>query len=558
MGVDVGTNLKVCPYSVVFGGDLKGDFQVKYSTLFLLIMLILSSTVSCKNQNDIGLNKDGLQTFRMAVSSEPPTLDWNLATDSISIRIIDNIMEGLTQYDDNLNPIPAIAKEWKVSGDGKTYTFFLRDEVYWSDGKKLTAHDFEYSWKRLLNPETAAEYAYFLYDIENAYEYNNGQLKDPSLVRVKALNNTTLEVRLRKPVVYFPSITTFIVTFPLRKDIIEKYGDNWTEPSNIVTNGPFILKEWRHEYRLTLTANKNYYAGRPGLDVIRFYVIGESTTALTLYETGGLDIVSLPPLAIPHYKNHKDYIHHPFLRGYYYGFNVEKPPFNDKRIRQAFSMAIDRNAFPEILKGGELPATSWIPQGMFAYNPSIGLGFNSEGARALLKEAGYQDGRGFPEVTAIFSTNPENLLIAQNLQAQWKKNLGVDIKLDNQEWKVFLKTLQTNPPPIFRLGWGADYPDPDNFMNLFTSTSGNNRTRWKNSEFDRLVQEAAMEQDPEQRKNLYDRTQKILTEDDVPIMPLFTNAQNLLVKPYVKGFKPNAMDIIRLKNVWIDKRRDRP
>jgi len=489
----------------------------------------------------------------MAVSSEPPTLDWSLATDSISIRIIDNLMEGLTQFDPELIPRPAVAKGWKVSEDGKTYTFTLRDDVLWSDGKRVTAYDFEYSWKRLLNPATGAEYAYFLYDVENAYEYNSGRLEDPSAVGVKAIDDLTLQVRLRRPVVYFPSITTFTVTFPLRRDIIERYGDHWTEPSHIVTNGPFLLKEWRHEYSLTLIANKNYYGGRPRLDEVRFYVIGEGTTALTLYETGGLDLVSLPPLAIPTYRNSKEYIHHPFLRGYYYGFNVEKPPFNDRRVRQAFSMAIDRRAFPEILKGGELAATSWIPEGMFGYNPSIGLSFNPERARALLKESGYPDGKGFPEVTAVFSTNPENLLIAQNLQAQWKKNLGIEVKLDNLEWKVFLKRLQTDTPEIFRLGWGADYPDPDNFMNLFTSNSGNNRTHWKNREYDRLVEAAAMEYDPHRRKRLYDRAQKILTEEDVPIMPLFQNAQNLLVKPYVKGFRPNAMDIIHLKDLWLER-----
>ena len=531
---------------------MKSGFPNAFSRVNVLMLLFLGLSwfSSCNIQNSQNGEK---QTFRMAVSSEPPTLDWNLATDSISIRVIENLMEGLTQYDQNLSPIPAIAKEWKVSDDGKTYTFYLRDSVYWSDGKIVTAHDFEYSWKRLLNPATAAEYSYFLYDIENAYEYNSGQLKDPSLVGVKAIDDTTLEVRLRKPVVYFPSITTFVVTFPLRKDTVEKYGDHWTDPSNITTNGPFLLKEWRHEYRLTLTANKNYYSGRPKLDTIRFYVISESNTALTLYETEGLDIVSLPPLAIPHYEKHSEYIHHPFLRGYYYGFNVEKTPFNDRSVRQAFSMAIDRSAFPEILKGGELPATSWIPQGMMAYNPSIGIGFNPSGARRLIEEAGYPEGKGFPEVTAVFSTNPENLLIAQNLQAQWKKNLGINIKLDNQEWKVYLKTLQNNTPPIFRLGWGADYPDPDNFMNLFTSNSGNNRTHWKNGKYDRIVKSAAMEQDEEKRKKLYDSAQKILTEEDVPIMPLFTNAQNLLVKPYVKGLKPNAMDIIYLKDVWMEK-----
>jgi len=518
-----------------------------------LIILSLSLLITCSFAcTPVNRDKDA-NVFRMAVSSEPPTLDWNLATDSISIRVIENIMEGLTQFDRDLQAVPAVAGGWSVSGDGRTYIFSIRDSVHWSDGKMVTAHDFEYGWKRLLNPATASQYAYFLYDIENAYEYNSGQLKDPSLLGVKALNDNTLQVRLKRPVVYFPSITAFTATFPLRKDIVDKYGDRWTEPGNIVTNGPFTLTEWRHEYSLTLTANRNYFGGRPGLDAVRFYVIGESSTALTLYETGGLDIVSLPPLAIPSYKNHREYIRHPLLRGYYYGFNVEKPPFNDRRIRQAFSMAIDRRAFPEILKGGELPATSWIPEGMPAYNPSVGLRFNPDGARALLRAAGYAGGAGFPAVTAVFSTNPENLLIAQNLQAQWKKNLNVNITLDNQEWKVFLKTLQNNTPPIFRLGWGADYPDPDNFMNLFTSNSGNNRTHWKNSEYDRLVETAVVEQEMEGRKKLYDRAQKILTEEDVPIMPLFQNVQNLMVKPYVKGFKPNAMDIIHLKDVWIEK-----
>lgn len=518
-----------------------------------LIILSFSLLIACSFAcTPVNRDKDA-NVFRMAVSSEPPTLDWSLATDSISIRVIENIMEGLTQFDQDLHVVPAVASGWRVSGDGRTYIFSIRDSVHWSDGKRVTAHDFEYGWKRLLNPATASQYAYFLYDIENAYEYNSGQLKDPSLLGVKALNDNTLQVRLKRPVVYFPSITAFTATFPLRKDIVDKYGDGWTEPGNIVTNGPFTLNEWRHEYSLTLTANRNYFGGRPGLDAIRFYVIGESSTALTLYETGGLDIVSLPPLAIPSYKNHREYIRHPLLRGYYYGFNVEKPPFNDRRIRQAFSMAIDRRAFPEILKGGELPATSWIPEGMPAYNPSIGLRFNPDGARALLREAGYAGGAGFPAVTAVFSTNPENLLIAQNLQAQWKKNLNINIMLDNQEWKVFLKTLENNTPPIFRLGWGADYPDPDNFMNLFKSSSGNNRTHWKNREYDRLVDTAVIEKDMEGRKMLYDRAQKILTEEDVPIMPLFQNVQNLMVKPYVKGFKPNAMDVIHLKDVWIEK-----
>jgi|SRR5579884_1694800 len=492
---------------------------------------------------------DTKSVFRMNITSEPPTLDWSLATDNVSIRVIENLMEGLAEYDDQLRPQPAIAARWDLSPDGRRYLFHLREDVFWSDGKRVTAHDFEYSWKRLLDPKTASEYAYFLYDIRNAAEYNSGEIKNADQVGVKALDETTLQVDLKKPAVYFPSITTFTATFPLRRDLIEQYGDRWTEPAHLITCGPFRLKEWRHEYRLILKANDRYYGGRPALDQIRFYVVEEETTALTLYETGYLDRVALPPVAIPRYRNRPDYLHAPFLRGYYYGFNTEKPPFNDVRVRQAFSMAIDRNEIPRILNGGEIPATSWIPEGMFGHNPKIGLGFNPAKARALLAEAGYPGGAGLPAVRLAFNTDPTNRLIAENIQAQWKRNLGVTVDLDNMEWKVYLKRLKEDTPQIFRLGWGADYPDPDNFMNLFTGSSGNNYTRWKNADYDRLISEAASEPNELKRRALYDETQRILTESAVPIMPLFFAAQNLLIKPSIQGLKVNAMDILHLKQV---------
>ena len=261
-------------------------------------------------------------TFRMTIKNEPPTLDGSLATDSVSFTILTNLMEGLTQYDAELNPIPAIAKRWEYSNEGRTITFYLRDDVFWSDGKNVTASDFEYSWKRLLAPETAAQYAYFLFDIKNAFEYNSGTLANSSQVGVRALASDILEVTLKKPVVYFPSITTFMVTFPLRQDIIEKYGDNWTEPGKIVTNGPYLLEKWEHEYKLILKANPQHYEGKPKINEVQIFVIQEPTTALTLYETGELDYIELPPIAIPHYKNNPEYRNKPQLRGYYYGFNI--------------------------------------------------------------------------------------------------------------------------------------------------------------------------------------------------------------------------------------------
>ena len=489
------------------------------------------------------------RTLRMALRFEPPTLDWSLATDGVSFNVLTNIMEGLTQYNEQLEPVPAIARYWAFSEGGRVITYTLREDVTWTDGRPVTAQDFEYSWKRLLNPATAAEYAYFLFDIENAYEYNSGQIQDPDQVGVKALSPTVLQVRLKRPVIYFPSITTFMVTFPQRRDVIERYGNHWTDPEHIVTNGPFTLEEWHHEYKLVLETNPDYYDARPAIDRVILYVVRNPTTELTLYETGELDLAELPPVAIPHYRTSAEYKNLPVLRGYYYGFNVKKPPFDDPRVRRALSHAIDRSQIPVILKGGEWPTASWIPKGMFGYNPGIGPKFDPAKARALLAQAGYSGGRKFPAFKVAYNTDPTHRLIAQFVQAQWKEHLGLEVGLEDQEWKVYLKTLSVDPPPVFRLGWGADFPDPDNFMNLFMSTSGNNRLQWKNERYDRLVARGAAEQDPKTRQAIYDEAQILLTETDSAIISLFVSAQNLLVKPYVQNLDINAMEWVYLKRV---------
>src|SRR5438046_2759226 len=202
----------------------------QYLLLFVLISIVTGCTV------DSPRSASGSSVFKMNLSTEPPTLDWSLATDGVSISVIQNLMEGLTQFDDQLRPQPAVAKRWTVSPDGKTYTFYLREDIYWTDGKPVTAYDFEYSWKRLLNPKTAAEYAYFLYDIQNAFEYNSGKITDPDKVGVRASGPSMLRVDLKKPIVFFPSIAAFTGTYPQRKDLIEKYGDRWTEPGHLATN----------------------------------------------------------------------------------------------------------------------------------------------------------------------------------------------------------------------------------------------------------------------------------------------------------------------------------
>ena len=517
-----------------------------FSKLTYFLLLVLSG---CSNNPSADPS-----IFRMSIKTEPPTLDGTLATDSVSVTILANLMEGLTQYDADLNPIPAVAKRWGYSNEGQTITFYLRDDVYWSDGKKVTAEDFEYSWKRLLDPNTAAQYAYFLFDIKNASEYNSGKIKDRDEVGVRALASDILEVTLKKPVVYFPSITTFMVTYPLRQDIIEKYGDSWTDPGKIVTNGPYLLKQWEHEYKLILKANPKHYEGKPKINEVHIFVVQEQTTALTLYETGELDYIELPPIAIPHFKKSPEYRNKPQLRGYYYGFNVKKPPFDNVLVRQALAQSIDRSLIPKILKGDEIPSSSWIPKGMFGYNESIGSKFNPQKARSLLAEAGYADGKNFPKVTAVFNTGGEkHKLIGGFLQEQWKKHLNVEVQLESQEWKVFLSRLDLDPPQIFRLGWGADFPDPDNFMNLFIASSGNNRLQWSNSDYDKLVALGSTLKNPKERKKIYDQAQVLLTETEVPMIPLFVSTQNLLVKPYIKGLKTNAMELLYLKKIRSEK-----
>lgn len=493
------------------------------------------------------------RTLRLAIHSEPPTLDWSLATDNVSFDVLTNIMEGLTQYNENLEPVPAIAHRWQFSNDGKTLTYYLRDDVVWTDGQPVTAHDFEYAWKRLLNPATAAEYAYFLFDVKNAHAYNSGKLKDPDQVGVRAVSDTVLEVQLERPVIYFPSITTFMVTFPMRRDIVERHGDRWTDPQHIVTNGPFTLHEWQHEYKLILKANDRFYEGRPEVDRVLLYVVREPTTELTLYETGELDMVELPPVAIPHYRSSPEYRNLPLLRGYYYGFNNGKAPFDDARVRRALAHAIDRQQIPVILKGGELPTASWIPKGMFGYNPDIGPHFDPEKARRLLAEAGYPGGKGFPPFAIAYNTDATNKLIAEFVQDQWKKHLKLEVSLESMEWKVFLSRLRLDPPPVYRLGWGADFPDPDNFMNLFTSTSGNNHLNWANPRYDALIARGAAERDPQKRQAIYDTAQTLLTETDAALVSLFGLTHNVLVKPDVKGLHLNAMELLYLKRVRLER-----
>ncbi|RMF95429.1 MAG: peptide ABC transporter substrate-binding protein [Candidatus Schekmanbacteria bacterium] len=516
--------------------SLKKRFKASLYKFISILLLPSSLFFSCSRSEDFTQKR----ILKVSVSSEPPTLDWNLATDNVSFTIINNLMEGLTKFDERMNLIPALAWKWESNDTFTKFRFYIKDDACWSDGKAVRAQDFVYSWRRLLSPQTAAEYAYFLYDIKNAADYNSGKISNPNLLGVRAISDKVLEVELESPLSFFPYLTAFMVTFPMREDLVKKYGDKWAEAGKMEVTGPYLLSKWEHDYKIILKKNPQYKSEEMGFDEVVLFIVNQPNTALLLYETGILDVANVPSIAVSKMKKRKDFISFPIYRGYYYGFNTRKFPFDNTLVRKAIAYAIDKREIVNALRGNEIPTNSWIPPGMLGYNKNIGISFDPEKARKLLAEAGFPKGKGFPQVAISFNSSPENLIVAENIQAQLSKNLNIRVTLDNLEWKVYLGRLKKGAPPIFRLGWGADFPDPDNFMRLFTSSSGNNNTGWENKRYDELVEMAVLTDDISVRKKIYDEAQKILCEEDVPIIPLFTGTKNLLVRPTLstKGFNP--------------------
>ncbi|MBU6453018.1 MAG: peptide ABC transporter substrate-binding protein [Cyanobacteria bacterium REEB67] len=501
--------------------------------------------------------------LRANLGTEPPGLDWHTATDSTSFDVISNLMIGLTAYTNDLKCVPSCAESWDVLDGGKRFVFHIRKNLIWADGKPLTAYDFEYAWKRLLDPNTAAQYAFFLYDIVGAREFNTGKdIKGVAIsatnpappLGIKAIDAATFEVKLNKPAAYFIYLTSVCASFPMRKDMIEKYGDRWTEPGNLISNGPFKLSKWQHEYKMELTANENFWQGPPKLKAIKMFMVPEQSTAYALYENNELDFIDNRSLATPdieRIKHSPEYKNFPLLRSNYLAFNCKKPPFTDARVRRAVSMAIDRSIFAKILGRNERPANSWIPPALPGYNKANDIPFDPPAARKLLAEAGYPDGKGLPPIEVLYPNRDDVTLTVEAVQDELKRNLSMPIHLENTEWKVYLTRVKKDPPTLFRNNWGADYPDPETFMNLFTSYNGNNHTRWSSPDYDALIESAEAEQDPVKRAALYQKADHIISIEQAPIVPSFMATQNIMVKPWVKGIAINPLDLQFFREVEV-------
>ncbi len=516
----------------------------KIISLVVVSLLVAVSCTRKASKIDYGLELN--DTLRVHIASEPPTLDWNKSTDTTSSRIVDNLMEGLTEYnfeDPELSLQPGLAEKWTSSKDAKTWTFTLRKNVTWSDGVPLTTKHVVDGWVRLLSPSTASEYAYFLYNIKNGEKFSKGEVKDAAELGIKVIDDQTIEVQLENTMSFFPYLLTHTSTFPVRQDLIEKFGDKWTDADNFVGLGPYTLKVWDHDKALVMERNDKYHGQPAVLKNVIYYMISELSTAINLFDAGKLDALDeLPKSEMASLTKRPEHRKHSFLVLQYYGFNIEKPPFNNVNLRKAIAHAIDKKEIVEVMGSQDIPLKSWVPSGMFGYEPDIGLDFDIEKAKEFLKKAGYSDSAKVPRLTLAFNTNENHQKVAENVQAQLKRNLGINLELKNEEWKVYLSNLKADAHSMFRMGWVADYPDPDNFLNLMISSSQNNRSRWKNKDYDKLITQAASELDKEKRRGIYQKAQKILVEDDVPAIPLFTSVHHYLVSDRVENYPANVLN----------------
>ena len=530
---------------------------MRRNKLFVIVavLVMVSVVAGCAPKEKLAT------TLKWNLGAEPPTLDPQLATDTTSVDCDRGLFVGLTTIDaKTVEVIPDMASKWSVSSDNLVWTFDLRDDVWWvsydpatkkaKKERKVTAYDVEYGVKRCINPETASDYAYVLYIIKNGEALNTGESTDLDSLGVKALSDTKIEFTLEQPAGYFPNIAGMWVAFPVPKEVIDEHGDKWTDPGNIWSNGPYLLDTWEHENKLVLVKNPYYYdAKNVAIETIDCVMVVEDSTAFAMYENGELDVQPVPLDDIDRVKADpvlsKELYIAPRLCTYYYGFNVTKPPTDNLLVRKALSYGIDRQKLIDtVTKGGQRPANAFACPGIFGSpwdNPDYkGPHFDADMARKFLADAGYPDGAGFPEMTLMFNTSEGHQKIAQFIQGQWKEHLGVDIKMANQEWKVYLKTLTEDSPQVWRLGWCADYTDENNWVTeVFHPGIGANRAKWPEDdpaaiEFMKACEDAAAESDPAKRKELYFRAETILCEEYCTIIPIYFYTRVVCTKPYVE------------------------
>jgi oligopeptide transport system substrate-binding protein len=532
---------------------------------FLLACFTTALLTSCGGgeSNVVRGNREGI--FHYGNGSEPQGLDPHVVTGVPENHILRALFEGLAVKNPyTLEPEPGVATSWDISEDGRVVTFHINPEARWSNGEPITAADYVWSWQRLLTPTLGAEYAYMLFPVKNAEAFSKDVITDFAEVGVKALDDLTLQVTLNERTPYFIQLMDHYSTFAVHRATIEKFGKpsdrftRWTRVENMVSNGAFQLKNWQLNRRIELEKSDNYWdRDKVKLNGIIYYPTENVVSEERMFRVGQLHYTNSVPLGkIPVYQEMTDspYVQAPYLGTYYYLLNTKQAPTDDVKVRQALSLAVNRDKLNKtILKGTNLSAYSITPPDTLGYYPPKLFSYDVERARELLAEAGYPNGEGWPGLELTYNTSEDHRKIAVALQQMWKDALNIEVTLTNQEWKVYLDSITNMHFQIARRGWIGDYVDPNNFLDLFITGGGNNNTGFSDPLYDEMIlREAPQATTREGRFAVFQKAETLLMEQ-MPIIPIYTYTSKHLVHPSVNGLPPNLMDSLNMKYVWLDK-----
>ncbi|QAT39941.1 peptide ABC transporter substrate-binding protein [Clostridium sp. JN-9] len=555
---------------------LKGK-KAKFAALAMTFVLAGSVFAGCGKSGTSGKGAD--QVVKYNLGAEPKTIDPGLNSSVEGGNVIENTFEGLTDIDSKEQVIPGVAEKWEVSQDGLKYTFHLRKNAKWSDGKPVKAQDFEYAWKRALDPKTASDYAYQLFYLKNGEAYNGSA--DPNAAKkatadqvgVKATDDYTLEVTLENPTPYFLSLMAFPTYMPLRKDVVEKDPKGWSlKGETYIGNGPFKMKDWKPKDSINLVRNDNYWdKDKVKLTAITMKMIDQETSYMSAFKSGQLDYIEAPPAQeIPSLLKDGTAKVYPYLGTYYYSFNVSNnidsinkdvaKAIKNVKVRKAISLAIDRTSLVNnVTKGGQRPATSFVPKGItlkdgsdFKTKDYYKAAADVAQAKQLLAEAGYPDGKGFPTIELLYNSGQGHQDLAQAIQDMLKKNLGINITLRNVERKVQLDVTSKHQYQMARNGWIADYADPMTFLDMWVTGGGNNAAGYSNPEYDKLIAAAKAEIDTTKRTADLHQAEDILM-NDMPIIPIYEYTNVACIKDYLKGVHKSPLGFVFFKDAYIQK-----
>jgi len=524
------------------------------------IILLLSVVFSFTN-----LQASGNQELVYVVNNEPELYDPGISNETFAQPVIMNAFEGLVKLDEIGDVIPAAAKSWKISDDGLTYTFHIRKNAKWADGKDLTADDFSYAWKRVLNPKTGAKYTDLLFYIKNAKNLFEGKAKETD-VGIRVVDSKTIQIELDNITPHMLQIMTFWVYCPVRQDMIEKDPEGWSRKADLyLGNGPFRVTEMNFGKSVVLMKNNHYWRSDSiKLEKITFRMIPEISTALAAIEAGDVDgIEEVPAAEIPRLQvESKEFASIPALGSTYAFFNKTRKPLDDVRVRKALALAIDRSEIIEfVLQSGDEAGLGMVPYGLglggedFRESGSTyGLSENAdiETAQKYLAEAGFPGGKDFPSLTYKYYSNPRVKKLVEAIQQMWKKNLNIDVKIATSEWKVYYPEIRALDYDIAQMGWGADYPHPLTFLDVFLSSNPGNVSSWSDPEYDRLVDLSKKTTDVKKSLEYMHGAEDVLM-NDMGILTMYFRSYSMMMGSHVKGWRRSALGAIIFEDAYIEK-----